>query len=196
MASMRHLLVVLTALLPFTAAPVVAEHFEDGLTAMEAVWYRKAAEQGFPLSQYLVGSMYAKGAEGFTKNAVRAAYWYRKAAEQGHADAQFSLGFMYVNGEGVPEDDTQALTWFRKAAEQGDATAQALLGGMYFEGEGVPKDDVQAYAWFSIAAAQGNAYAIQGKGIVAGRMTDEQIANAQELSRKLREEYVEPFKKD
>ena len=122
---MRRLPVVLIAVLLFTAAPALAEDFEDDLTAMEAVWYRKAAEQGHALAQYLVGSMYANGAEGFTKNDVRAAYWYRKAAEQGHADAQFNLGFMYVNGEGVPEDGAQALTWFRKAAKQGHARSPA-----------------------------------------------------------------------
>ena len=128
--------------------------------------------------------MYANGAEAFTRNAVRAAYWYRRAAEQGHAEAQYSLGFMYVNGE----DDAQALIWFRKAAEQGDARSQALLGGMYHQGQGVPRDDLQAYAWFSLAAAQGNATAKRGKDIVAGTMTDEQIAKAQALSRKFWED--------
>ena len=98
--------------------------------------------------------------------------------------AQYSLGFMYVNGE----DDAQALIWFRKAAEQGDARSQALLGGMYHQGQGVPRDDVQAYAWFSLAAAQGNATAKRGKDIVAGTMTDEQIAKAQALSRKFWED--------
>ena len=67
---------------------------------------------------------------------------------------------------------------------------------MYAQGQGVPKDDLQAYAWFSLAAAQGNATAKKGKAIVAGTMTDEQIARAQELSRELQENYVEPFKKD
>ena len=148
------------------------------------------------MAQYLVGSMCAKGAVGFTKNAVRAATWYRKAAEQGHAEAQFSLGFMYVSGEGVPEDDAQALAWFHKAAEQGDARSQALLGGMYHQGQRVPKDDVQAYAWFSLAAAQGNATAKRGKDIVARTMTDEQLAKAQALSQDFREKYVEPFEKD
>ena len=193
---MRRLIVALTALLPFTAAPAAAQDFVDDLTEMEAVWYRKAAEQGLALAQYLVGSMYANGAVGFTRNAVRAAYWYGRAAEQGHVEAQFSLGFMYVNGKGVPEDNAQAATWFRRAAEQGDARSQALLGGMYTQGQGVPKDDVQAYAWFSIAAAQGNAAAKKGKDIVAGRMTDEQIAKAQQLSRDFWDEYVEPFEKD
>ena len=47
---MRRLLVALTALLPFTAAPVVVDDFEDDLTAMEAVWYRKAAERALALA--------------------------------------------------------------------------------------------------------------------------------------------------
>ena len=106
-----------------------------------------------------------------------------QGAEQGDARAQLNLGFMYDNGHGVPEDDTEAVTWYRKAAEQGYARAQTNLGHMYAYGDGVPEDDTLSYMWLNLAAAQGTEDARSMKGIISERMTKEQIAEGQKLSR-------------
>ena len=90
---------------------------------------------------------------------------------------------MYANGRGVPEDDVEAVRWYRLAAEQGYANAQFLLGVMYSNGLGVPEDDVLAYMWYNLAAAQGDENAPGLKDTLAQRMTREQIAEAQRLSR-------------
>lgn len=112
------------------------------------------------------------------------------AAEQGDAGSQFILGDMYAKGERVPKDDAEAVRWYRKAAEQGDSGAQSHLGAMYVIGEGVPEDDVQAYAWLSIAVAQGNETAKELRNAIKDRMTPEQIAKAQDLSREYWKDYV------
>ena len=104
-------------------------------------------------------------------------------AEQGYAPAQNDLGFMYANGEGVPQDDAEAVRWYRLAAEQGNAFSQFNLGLMYADGEGVPEDIVLAYMWWNLAAAQGHESAQNNKDIAESRMTREQIAEAQRLSR-------------
>ena len=90
---------------------------------------------------------------------------------------------MYADGEGVPEDDVEAVKWYRKAAEQGYATAQYNLALMYANGSGVPEDYVESYMWLNLAAAQGTEEAKQSKGILSEKMTKEQIAEAQKLSR-------------
>jgi hypothetical protein len=58
---------------------------------------------------------------------------------------------------------------------------------MYILGEGVPVDYVLAYMWINLAAAQGGADAQARKDIINDilepRMTREQIAEAQRLSR-------------
>ena len=113
---------------------------------------------------------------------MEAVNWYRKAAVQGDADAQYNLGVMYDTGEGVPENDVEAVNWYRKAAEQGHASAQFNLGVMYANGAGVPENNIYAYVWFSISAAQGNETAKTNKNILAGRMTREQIGEAQSLA--------------
>jgi uncharacterized protein len=90
---------------------------------------------------------------------------------------------LYSNGRGVPEDDVEAVKWFRLAAEQGLDLAQTNLGRMYDKGTGVPQDYVRAYKWWNLAAAQGQRAAIILKGRVEKKMTKQQIAEGQRLSR-------------
>ena len=54
---------------------------------------------------------------------------------------------------------------------------------MYNDGYGVPEDAVLAYMWYNLAAAQGIESAQTNKDIIEQRMTREQIAEAQRLSR-------------
>jgi len=107
----------------------------------------------------------------------------RVLAEQGNAVAQYTLGVMYAEGFGVPEDDVEAVGWYRLAAEQGNAIAQNHLGFMYDNGDGVPQNFMLAYMWYNLAAAQGNEDAQGNKDIAESRMTREQIAEGQRLSR-------------
>jgi len=130
--------------------------------------------------------MYDRGLGALPRDLKEAAKWYRKAAEQGDEYAQHNLGFLYRTGQGVLEDDKEAVKWYRKAAEQGHAKAQGGLGVMYQYGEGVLEDDVTAYAWYNIAAANGQAIApARNKRIIAKKMTAEQIAKAEQLSREM-----------
>ena len=75
------------------------------------------------------------------------------------------------------------MKWYRKAAEQGFSQAQYNLGVSYAMGNGVPQDDVLAYMWFSLAGASGDEDAKTNRETVFKRMTPEQIAEAQKLSR-------------
>jgi TPR repeat protein len=115
---------------------------------------------------------------------------WRQLAEQGNAAAQGNLGSMYHGGYGVSQDYVEALKWYRKAADQGDAHAQNFLGGMYDKGQGVPQDYVQAHMWFNLASAgyrlsdtMSRDGAITYRDLVAGKMTPDQIAEAQRLAR-------------
>ena len=83
----------------------------------------------------------------------------------------------------VPEDDAEAVRWYRLVAEQGCANAQFNLGNKYYYGESVPEDYVLGYMRWNLAAAQGVEDAQGNKDSVEERMTREQIAEAQRLSR-------------
>lgn len=119
-------------------------------------WFRKAAEQGFPEAQYLLGGMYDNGTGVIERDAL-AVEWYRKAAEQGHAVAQSYLGSSYFNGEGVSKDYAMAKTWYSKSAYQGYVSGQYNLGAMYTGGYGVPTDYVRGYVWSKLAVDQNSA---------------------------------------
>ena len=55
-----------------------------------ALWFQKAAVQGYATAQFNLGCSYEKG-EGIDKDRQKALYWYGKAARQGDADAQARL---------------------------------------------------------------------------------------------------------
>ena len=174
-----------------------------------ARWYRLAAEQGDVFSQSRLGLFYSLGG-GVPEDDAEAVHWFRMAAEQGHATAQFNLGQMYARGEGAAEDDAEAVRWYRMAAHQGLADAQYNLGLMYLDGSGVPEDVAEAVRWFRLAVEQGHAVAQyvlarmmgepsqgyeparENKDIIEQRMTREQIAEAQRLSR----EWIETHPQD
>jgi TPR repeat protein len=146
-------------------------------------WCRQSAEQGDADAQHEIGIMYSMGT-GVPKDDVQAVIWWRKSADQGNAGAQNDLGVKYHKGKGVVQDDVEAVKWFRKAAEQGHVDAQFFLGSQYMKGEGVAKDNVIAYMWFYLSSNQGNVYAEKLLAGLAKEMTPEQIAEAEELSRK------------
>ena len=64
-----------------------------------------------------------------------------------------------------------------------DPDAQNDLGMSYMEGEGVPQDNTYAHMWFNISASNESEKAAMNRGIVAKKMTKDQIAQAQKLAR-------------
>jgi TPR repeat protein len=184
----KHAIVAAILVLSF-AVPVVAGPLEDSRAAYERGdfataerLFRPLAEHGNAIAQYTLGVMYYKG-EGVHQSYPDAVFWYRHAAWQGDASAQLELGVMCYKGQGTLQNYAEALTWFRKAADQGNAHAQFNLGAMYANGQGVPQDYVSAHMWFNLSAAQGEKNADKQRDLVAKRMTEAQIAEAQKLAR-------------
>ena len=114
---------------------------------------------------------------------------FKALAEQGDTVAQFNLGLMYSNAQGVVQDYKEAVKWYRKAADQGDADAQGNLGYMYDHGLGVLHDKVLAHMWGNIAGANGNKLGAENRAKIEKKMTQAQIARAQELAREWMEKH-------
>ena len=108
---------------------------------------------------------------------------WRPLAAQGNADAQFNLGSMYGGGRGVTQDYIEAVRWYKLAAAQGHVAAMYYLGMMYGRGLGVPQDYLRAHLWSNLAAAKGHEKAAKNRDIAAGKMTPQQIAEAQKMAR-------------
>ena len=117
---------------------------------------------------------------------------WKPAAQAGDAKSQFRLGCLYTHGQGVEADPDAALRWYREAAEQGDADAQNNLGGHYAEGLGVEQDYVTAYMWFRLAVRGNHEVAMRNLEFVRGRMTEEQVGEAEDLARDWLESHPVP----
>jgi TPR repeat protein len=162
----------------------------EGANAYNARNYTLALKEITPLAkagnadaEHLLGLMYYMG-RGVQRDYKQAFAWHYKAAVKGKADAQYVVGAMYYTGNAVPQDQKMAVTWFRKAAEQGHAEAQHALGLMYrYHVAGMPQDVVIAYMLWNLAAANGNANATEQRAAIARQMSQEQIEEAQALSR-------------
>ena len=162
----------------------------EGANAYNARNYALALREVTPLAragnadaQHLLGLMYYMG-RGVPRDYKQAFHWHYKAAQQGKADAQYVIGAMYYTGNAVPQDQKLAVQWFRKAAEQGHPDAQHALGLMYrYHVAGMPQDVVIAYTLWNLAAANGHRNAIEQRATLAKQMTQEQIDEAQALSR-------------
>jgi TPR repeat protein len=183
----KHIVAILLALGLHSSAMA---GFAEGASAYNARNYALAlkeitplAKAGDPDAQHLLGLMYYMG-RGVQRDYRQAFSWHYKAALQGKADAQYVIGAMYYTGNSVPQDHKLAVSWFRKAAEQGHADAQHALGLMYrYHVAGMPQDVVIAYMLWNLAAAGGNRSATEQRAIVARQMSEEQVEEAQALSR-------------
>lgn len=145
-------------------------------------WFRKSADQGYARAQLTMGKMYDAG-QNVPQDQAGAVNWYRKAAEAGLGDAQYSLGLSYQSGQGVAQSYVAAASWYQKAAEQGIPGAQFNLGIIMGVGQGVPQDRVAAYKWLILAAAGRAKYAGNALDLLAQKMTQDEIAEAQRLAR-------------
>ncbi|MCA9056257.1 MAG: SEL1-like repeat protein, partial [Planctomycetaceae bacterium] len=107
-----------------------AKEFDEALT-----WLQKAAEQGDPTCQSLLGVWHLNGFQ-VRKDAALAVEWFQRAADQGFATAQNNLGSCYHEGTGVAKDPQKAVEFFRRAADQGVRSAQYNLAWSYENGVG------------------------------------------------------------
>lgn len=106
-----------------------------------------------------------------------------------NANKEVTMGFEKGFKAYGSRDYQTALKEWLISADQGDAFAQINLGVMYANGKGVPENDIAGYMWFNLAASQGHAKGPQNKKILKGIMTPEQIAEANALTQKWREEH-------
>jgi TPR repeat protein len=140
---------------------------------------------GLAIADTLLDAKHAFDAGDYAK----AAKLFKPLAKKGNAIAQVSLGEMYINGQGVPQDDQEAEKWYRLAAAQGNSVAQSYLGWMYINGQGVPQNFELAYMWLNIASAtekdsNRKQQAVESRDKTARLMNEQQIAEAQELTKK------------
>ena len=60
---------------------------------------------------------------------------------------------------------------------------------MYAHGKGIPQNYRMAHMLFNLAATNGDEEAKNNRGVIAGRMTKDDIAEAQKMAREWLEKY-------
>jgi TPR repeat protein len=140
------------------------------------------AEHANPVAQYWMGHMEEHGLGSKQRSGIKADYWYRAAARQGYTLAEQALGEMYFSGLAVPQDYVLARKWFTRAAHDGYGTAQFDLGRLWEKGWGGPKSLIRAYAWDDLAASHGNIDAQKARDAIRGKLTTDQLNEAQSLA--------------
>jgi localization factor PodJL len=131
-----------------------------------AVWYDRAASQGFAPAQYRLGNLYEAG-KGVEKDLAQARIWYQQAAEAGNRMAMHNLAALYAGGELGTQQFDSAAKWFEEAANRGMKDSQFNLGMLYARGLGVKQDLSASYKWFALAAARGDADAAKARDDIA-----------------------------
>lgn len=141
-------------------------------------WSRKAALQGDPLAEFVMGEVYHYG-NGVPKNDSTAIYWYKLAVAQGYEGAQPMLTRLEKQ---MTEQKPAPHTVSKSAATHNviptkpavpaaplpavlTAQQQNRLGYAYYSGQGQPKNYAKAVYWYRKAAAQGNASAENNLGV-------------------------------
>ena len=81
----------------------------------------------------------------------------------------------------------EAVAEWRSAATSGDARAMLALGRLHaLRGVDAPQNYVEAHIWLNLAAGRGDAAAAAERDALAGRMTAEQVARAQDRAARWR----------
>ena len=186
---------LLSILIFLCGSPAFAE---GKLTPEKVAKIRKAAEGGDAQAQHYLGKCltYEMGVK---KDLPEAFKWFQKSADQGYVSAQYRVGKCYQAGTGVPKNDEQAILWLELAAHGGDTEAMEILGYIYAvrstaqkkESEYTPEGYIskpwiysqrEAYMWFNLAAAAGSTHAVKNLKKLAGNMSTDDIAVAQNWS--------------
>ena len=102
-------------------------------------WYAKAADQGVPQAQYMLGAMYRDG-KGVQQDQDKAVVLFRKAVDHDIQGAHYSLGLMYLNGTGLSVDNVEACYWLSLAATAaGKSNAQLRPTAAYLRDQASAK---------------------------------------------------------
>ncbi len=166
------------------------QNFKDA-----AKWYQRSASRGFVQSQYRLGTLYERGL-GVKADPARAEDWYKRAAEQGNVKAMHNLAVLSANQNKSAPDYPTAAKWFTEAAERGLSDSQFNLAVLHENGLGVPQDLKQAYKWLSLSARGGDKEAVRRRDILKGKLTVEDLNQAEALVAGFRNKSPEPMAND
>jgi len=156
------------------------EAYQKGDFSAAHQQWNALAEKDYADAQYYLAVLYRDGA-GVPQDYRLAQSWYERAANSGSVRALHDMAVMYQGGIGVEQDFALALPYLELAAIRGYAPSQYNLGVLLVEGKGTEANPVLGYVWIYRAALQGLEQAKAAQGIVAQRLTLDQLQEARRI---------------
>lgn len=115
---------------------------------------KRAADEGNPVGEAGLGSMYLEGKH-VPRNYNEALHYITKSAQKGWVDGLITLGQMYFNGTGVDKDYASAMIYFILAGLSEHPVALYYLGMMHEEGLGTRRSCMSAVQLYKGVAEKG-----------------------------------------
>lgn len=183
--------------LPVVGQPNSAAAVKKGIqtavpSSLSSLQY--AAEEGQAIAQFQLGTIYANGSNGVSRDDLRAFNYFSRIANA-HAEdnpsapqaaivanAFVALGRYYLDGipnSHVKADPERAREMFSYAASYfGNRDAQYNLARLYLDGIGTPRDTKYGVRWLGLAAQKGQhqAQALLGQMLFNGVNLQRQAA--------------------
>lgn len=119
-------------------------------------YYKIAADNDYPQSQYRLGRLLIDGLFGAPKDEKTAIDLLERAAQQGNYNAMEDLGICAYKGSGMPVDIERARMLFEKSAKEGLPQSQYNFALMNYQGEGGPQNYKAAEYWYKKVIEGGN----------------------------------------
>ncbi|CAB9504962.1 Sel1 domain protein repeat-containing protein [Seminavis robusta] len=99
-------------------------------------------------AMYKIGCLYARGENGFKKDAKEAHTWFQKGHAAGNVKATASLGENLLSGNGAPRHTAQGMIYISLAACRGSDLAAYHLGMALAHGlHGLSMDEGEGVRW-------------------------------------------------
>ena len=144
-------------------------------------WFEKAATQGHPEAQYLLGCCYEYG-EGVQKDDRKAFHWYQESMNNGHFEAVAKIARCYHYGNGVEKSMKLAERYYWLYSSGSDsivaAGIQSTLGKMYSKGDELPLNPKRAIICLRNASQKHGKMSTLRRYFVYYLITHEQTAEA------------------
>lgn len=139
--------------------------YENGTATMspninKAVkYYKKAFDNGFKYSAYLLYLDYMLGYGGLKADTTIALEWLQKGVEANNNECMVEMSDYCLSEDSkysLYHNVSRGLSLLETAAKHGSSNANRILGGYYYGGEHVRKDDIKAFEYTTKSAEMGD----------------------------------------
>lgn len=161
------------------------QRFESADRRLAYLWYRRAAENHYPLAQLMMAKLYFAGNTYISQDTQLAISWVKKAVAHPLPEAHYFLGRLFILGDSIVQNLDAGIDWCKRAADVNFVEAIAFLASCYEEGKGVTKSTLKAINYYRKAAKLNDPQAMVKLALLLASGTDDNKREAIKWYKKL-----------